>query len=407
VRSLSALICLVAFAASPVSYLRYERPIHLSPSGVQQYIVVDEAIWKHARPDLGDLRLYAGDAETPYSLVTERDSPQRERTVVPVLQRSTLAGKTQFLIDMSSLVEYNHVDLDLNAKNFVAHARVEAENAPQSRKWALLGDSILYDLSSDGLGSNHMLRLPRTRYKYLRVTIDGPVKPTDVHGASSETTDEQIAHWRDVAVPDKRAEQDKDTVFTFTVPDGSPADRVLLAVDPAQPNFWRRVEVQTGRGAMLAAGEIERIHMVRAGRKIDSEEEAVQLIGGRTQAPDQTAINVIVHNGDDPPLRITDVRLQQLERRVYFESPGRGQLALYYGDEELGPPIYEYARLSQLDKAAALASLAPEVSNDAYTGRPDDRPWSERHPVVLWITIIAAVVVLGGLALRALRLTAI
>ncbi len=324
-RSLQALICFVLFAGSPVSYLKYERPVHLSASGVQQYIVVDEAIWNHARPDLGDVRLYAGDAEIPYSLVIERDSLHRERMAVPVLQQSTVAGKTQFLVDMSALAEYDHVDLDLTTRNFVAHARVEGENAPQSRTWAVLGDSILYDLSSDGLGSNHMLRLPRTKYRYLRVTIDGSVKPKEVTGAFSETTDEQIAHWRDVAVPGKREEQGKETVFTFTVPNGSPVDRVLLTVDPAQPNFWRRAEIQNGAGAPIASGEIKRIHMVRAGRKIDSEENAVQLIGG-PQTPGQTTIKVVVHNGDDPPLRIADVRLQQFEgayistRRVEHNS---------------------------------------------------------------------------------------
>jgi Protein of unknown function (DUF3999) len=405
-RSLRALLCFALFAASPVTYLKYERPIHLSTSGVQQYIVVDEAIWEHARPDLGDLRLYDGDSEIPYSIVTERDSLQRERTAVPVLQQSTVAGKTQFLIDMVSLAEYDHVDLDLTTRNFVAHARVEGENAPQSRTWAVLGDSILYDLSSDGLGNNHMLRLPRAKYKYLRVTIDGPIKPREVRGASSETTDQQTAHWRDVAIQSKREEQGKDTVITFTVPDGAPVDRVLFAADPEQPNFWRRVEVETGAGATLAAGEIKRIHMVRAGRKIDSEEQAVQLVGG-PQTPRQTTVKAIVHNGDDSPLRIANVRLQQLERRVYFDTPGRGQLALYYGDEKLGPPVYEYSRLFQLDRAATLASLATEISNQAYTGRPDDRPWSERHPVVLWITIIGAVVILGGIALRSLRVTAI
>ena len=405
-RSISTLICLVLFAASPISYLKYERPIHLSTSGAQQYIVIDEAIWKHARPDLRDLRLYAGDAEIPYSLVTERDSLQRERTAVPILQQSTVAGKTQFLVDMSSLAEYDHVDLDLTTRNFVAHARLEGENAPQSRTWAVLGDGILYDLSSDGLGSNHMLRLPRTKYKYLRVTIDGPVKPREVRGASSETTDERTAQWRDVAMSNKPEEQGKDTVFTITVPDVSPVDRVLFTVNPAQPNFWRRVEVETGAGALLMAGEIKRIHLVRAGRRVDSEENAVQLISG-AQPTGQTAIKVIVHNGDDPPLRTIDVRLQQFERRVYFDTPGRGPLALYYGDEKLEPPVYEYARLFQLDKAATLSSLAPEISNDAYTGRLDDRPWSERHPVVLWITIIGAVVILGAIALRSLRLTAI
>jgi hypothetical protein len=154
----------------------------------------------------------------------------------------------------------------------------------------------------------------------------------------------------------------------------------------------------------MAAGEIERIHIVRAGRKIGSEENGVQLIGG-SQTPGQTTIKVIVHNGDDPPLRITDVHLQQFERRVYFDTPGKGQPVLYYGDEKLGPPVYDYARLFQLDKAASMPSLAPEVSNDTYTGRPDDRPWSERHPVLLWITIIGAVVILGGIALRSLRLS--
>src|SRR6185312_10242038 len=250
-RSLSALICMVVFAASPVSYLKYERPIHLSTSGVQQYIIVDEAMWEHARPDLGDLRIYEGDTEIPYSIVTERDSLQRERTVVPVLQQSTVAGKTQFLIDMSMLAEYDHVDLDLTTRNFVAHARVEGENVPQSRNWAVLGDSILYDLSSDGLGRNHMLRLPRAKYRHLRVTIDGPVKPRDVRSASSETTDQQAAHWRDVAIQGKREEEGKKTVFTFTVPDGAPVDRVLFAADPGQPNFWRRVEVEAGTGATL------------------------------------------------------------------------------------------------------------------------------------------------------------
>jgi hypothetical protein len=131
----------------------------------------------------------------------------------------------------------------------------------------------------------------------------------------------------------------------------------------------------------------------------------VQLGGGMPQR--QNTIKVIVHNGDDPPLRISDVRLQQMERRVYFDVSGRGQIALYYGDEKLGPPVYEYSQLFQRDKAATLASLAPEVANDAYTGRPDGRPWSERHPIVLWITIVAAVVILGIIALRSLRATVI
>lgn len=405
-RPARALLSIALLAASPLSYLKYKRPVHPASSGGQQYIVVDEAIWKHARPDLGDLRLFADGSEVPYSLGTERDSLQRERTAVPILQQSTVGDKAQFLIDMSGLAEYDHVDLVLTTRNFVAHARIEGENDPHSGMWAVLGDSILYDLSSDALGSNYMLRLPRTKYTYLRVTIDGPVKRADIRGAFSEATDEQTAQWRDVAVANKREEQGKETVITFTVPDDTPVERAIFAVDPGQPNFWRRVEIQTAAGATIGTGDIKRIHMVRSGRKIDSEDEAVQFSYG-SPVPVQATIKVIVHNGDDPPLRISDVRLQQLERRIYFDVPGRGDIALYYGDEKLRPPVYDYSQLFQAEKAATMASLAPEVANDAYTGRPDERPWSERHPLVLWITIIGAVVILGGIALRSLRATII
>jgi len=397
VKNLPALAAVVLFAGPSISYFQYQRPVQLSGAG-QHYIIVDEAVWKHARPDLGDLRLYAGQTETPYALVTERGSQQRQRTQVPVLQQSRVAGRTQFLIDMSALAEYDHVNLELAAKNFVAHARVEGSDDLHGKRWASLGDSILYDLSKENLGGNSMLRLPRATYKYLRVSIDGPVKPQDVLGATSEMAEEQTALWRDVSSAPKQEQNGKDTALTFDVAENVPVERVIFAVDATQPNFQRRIEIQNEKGGWIGSGEINRIHMVRGGQKIDSEDQDVAF-----SSSGQKIIKVVVHNGDDPPLKLTGIRLQQLERRVYFDASAQGQPALYYGDEKLEQPVYDYAKLFLRDKAAVPAQLGPEVSNAAYTGRPDDRPWSERHPMVLWIAIIAAVVTLGGVALRSMR----
>jgi hypothetical protein len=47
--------------------------------------------------------------------------------------------------------------------------------------------------------------------------------------------------------------------------------------------------------------------------------------------------------------------------------------------------------------------LRPEQANAAYRGRPDDRPWSERHPAVLWVAIVVAVAILGTIALRSMK----
>ena len=401
-RSLSVMLGFLLFPGAPVSSLKYERPVQLSGNANQQYVIVDETIWKHARPDLADLRLYGGQTEIPYALVTERGSLQNQRTPVPVLQQSTVAGKTQFLMDMSGLAEYEHVDLNLAARNFVAHALVEGQDDPHARNWAALGDSILYDLSKENLGANSVLRLPRSTYKFLRVTIDGPVKPDDVQGATSEAKEEQPAHWRDLSYTPRQEQEGKDTIFTFEIPDAIPIERVEFALDPAQPNFWRKVEIQNGKDRWLGSGEIKRVHLVRAGQKIDSEDYDVSF-GSTTQVAGDKIIKVVIHNGDDPPLKLTGIRLQQFERRLYFDTPSATQLMLYYGDKKLDAPVYDYTKLFQKDRAAALARLGEESTNPAYTEPADDRPWSERHPAVLWIAIIAAVLVLATLALRSMR----
>jgi hypothetical protein len=138
--------------------------------------------------------------------------------------------------------------------------------------------------------------------------------------------------------------------------------------------------------------------MVRSGQKIDTDHYDVNF-----SAVSHKTIKVIIDNGDDPPLKIKSARLQQLEHRLYFDAPASGQLTLYYGDEKLDPPVYDYAKLFLLAKDAAPAQLGSEQTNAAYTGRPDERPWTEKHPAVLWIAIVAAVLVLGAIALRSMK----
>jgi hypothetical protein len=384
-------------ASSSIAFFKYQRPVETSGSG-QNYVTIDDSVWSHSRADLGDLRLYSGQTEVPYALLTEHGSQQHEHQEVSVLQQSVVGGKTQFLIDMSSVAEYDHVDLRLGAKDFVAHFRVEGQDDLHGTQWASLGDSILYDLSREHLGNNFMLRLPRSTYKYLRVTVDGPVKPADILGAISELHEERKPVWRNVNNTPAIQQAGKDTVLTFTVPANVPVEKIVFGMDAAQPNFRRSVEIRDDKDNILSTGEINRIHMVRAGQRIDSEDDEVDFseIG-------QKWLKVVIHNGDDAPLKVNSASLQQIERRVYFEAPSQARLTLYYGDEKLERPEYDYAKLFLNSTDAHAAQLGPETNNAAYTGRPDDRPWSERHPAILWIAIIAAVLVLGVLALRSMR----
>ena len=89
--------------------------------------------------------------------------------------------------------------------------------------------------------------------------------------------------------------------------------------------------------------------------------------------------------------------------RFYFDPKGATALKLYYGNPRLGSPSYDYGKFFQQSADAPIAQLAPAEPNSQFTGLPDDRPWSERHNGVLWIAMLIAIALLGGLALRGFK----
>ncbi len=392
-------ILAISLIATPaISFFKYERQIQAANSSGQHYAVVDETVWRHARPDLDDLRLYASGKEIPYALSMEMGNSESEQRALRILQPGTIGGNTQFLLDMTDASEYDRVQLELATKNFIAHARVEGQDDPHGKQWVALGTTTFYDLTDEKLGHNSTLQIPLSDYRYLRITVDGSVKPAEVESATVGATRAEKAVWKEVAGYSPGEQKGEETVFTFTLPENVPVERLSFTLDPAQPNFRRSVEILGERDQEIGIGEISRIHMQRGGQKIDVEQTTIHL---RTAGPGK--IRVLVHNGDDVPLKIVDVRLQQFERRIYFDAETGVAMQLYYGDEKLSAPIYDYRKLFQRDVSASQLQFDPEILNAAYTGRPDERPWSERHPAVLWAAIIAAVLILGGLAFRSLK----
>jgi hypothetical protein len=395
-----AVLAITAVTASP-AYFKYRREVQPINSAGQHYIVVDEVIWRHARPDLDDLRIYASEKELPYKMSVETGGSETEQKQFRVLQPASIGAKTQFLLDMSGIDEYDRIHLTLATKNFVAHARVEGQDDPHGTKWALLGTTTLYDLSDEKLGSNSTLQIPLSAFKFLRITVDSAVKPSDVKNGTAGATHAQKAIWREVTSPSRLEQHGKETVITFDVPANTPVERLMLDIDPVQPNFFRQIQIRGGKDELYGTNQISRIHMLRNGQKVDVERTSMDLCGHC-----QGILKVVIQNGDDPPLKISGEHLQQWERRIYFDSGAGERSWLYYGDEKLGAPEYDYAKLFQKNASADALALDPEVNNAAYIPRPDDRPWTDQHPALLWAAILAAVVILGALALRSLKTTA-
>jgi hypothetical protein len=255
----------------------------------------------------------------------------------------------------------------------------------------------LYDFSSEHLGSNFALKLPPSSFRYLHIKLTSKVLPTEVKGATISNLREQQASWTKAGSCTATQQKQRSTVIVCDLPAKVPVNRIVFEVAPAQVNFRRTVSIENDKGVQEASGEIGRVRVNRAGTLVTSEDLAVWASGLASH------IVITIDDGDNPPLAVLSAQPLSLERRVYFDPQGKTALRLYYGDEKLASPIYDYARFFRLDNSPAQAQLGPGTHNPQYTGRPDERPWSERHTVILWGAMILAVLALGGLAIRGLR----
>jgi hypothetical protein len=394
---------LAGFASSAVPeaaipYFSNVRDVQVSQPDRQNYLVVDEEIWAHARPDLADLRLYDGDVQVQFALSEQYGGVSTEQQEGKILNLGSIAGHTEFDIDVGAITEYDRVRLRLDAKDFVATASVAGSNALGQGPTTELGPSTLYDFTREALGSNSMLKMPPSSFRYLHVKLSPGIRPQQVKGASVSNLHEKQAGWTNVGSCASPEQKPRSTVITCDLPDKVPLHRILFQVASTQVNFRRAVSVVDAKGLQVDSGDISRVRIDRAGMLVTSEDLAVSVFAKPTGS-----LTITVDNGDNPPLQLTSVQPLSVERRVYFDPQGKTTLKLYYGDEKLSAPVYDYARFFHLDESAAPASLGPGAHNDAYTARPDERPWSDRYPALLWAAMLLAVAALAAVAIRGLK----
>jgi len=391
---------IIAAAATPeaaIPYFTNMREVRVAQPDRQNFLIVDEEIWDHSRSDLGDLRLYSGDSPVQYSLSEQRAGISSEEEEAKILNLGSVGGHTEFDLDAEKLSTYDRIRLRIDAKDFVATASVAGANELGAKSSTTFSPSTLYDFTSQQLGSSFVLRLPASSFRYLHVKLSSGIRPQQIKGAAIFNLREQQASWTKAGSCSSPQQKPRITLISCTLPPKVPLDRIAFQINSSQVNFRRTISLLNAAGTQDVSGEITRVRMNRAGTLVNTEELAISARGSSGQ------FTISIDNGDNPPLSILEVQPLSLERRIYFDPQGKLSLTLYYGDEKLERPVYDYARFFHLEGSAVEAQLAEGAHNPQYAGRPDDRPWSERHMEILWAVMLVAVLALAMLAIRGMR----
>jgi len=400
---LACVLLLLIFADPPtrpeaaISYFSNVRDVRITQSDRQNFFPVDEELWMHSRPDLGDMRLYIGESPVQYAIWEERAGTSSEEVDATILNLGSVAGQTEFDLDTRGLPEYDRIHLRLDTHDFVGTASVSGGDGPGKAANVHLPSSTLYDFTKEQLGSNSQVKLPISSFRYLHVTLASGIRPQDVKGATIYNVREQQAHWTRIISCSAPQQNKSVTVMSCAVPARVPLNRLSFEIDPAQINFRRAVNVVDASGVQIASGEISRVRLKRGDTLVTDEDLTVNV------SANQGSITLNIDNGDNPPLKITACDALAIERRVYFDPAGQSALRLYYGDEKLAAPVYDYARFFHAGSSPARAELGPGSHNPQYAGRPDQRPWSERHTAILWTAMLVVVLALAFLAFRGVR----
>jgi Protein of unknown function (DUF3999) len=418
----AGLLLLVFAAPAPeMRYFRYQRPLQL-PAGAQGQacLVLDPSTFSHAAPGLADLRLYNGNAETPYALQTSESttgSPEQ----IALLNQGRRAGQTVFDAQMPP-GSYSDLALAVSGRDFLSTVTVSGSQAQDSAQ-TRIGAYTIFDLSGQKLGRSTVLHLPSSDYRFLHFAVSGSLPPDSFTGLTVSQRPVVAPDYVTVAESARVNLHDRDSVVSFTLPARVPVDRIDVVPGAEPPAFSRDVEVKVAPIApppasaavnpdaapppqpVTAFGNLLRVHRVQNGLHIDEENLTVDPpYYAEFDGPTQWTMTI--RNGDDAPIHIASVRLEMRRRTLCFDAAAAAAYTLYYGDSALATPQYDYASLFVQRMNTVEVTAGAEQANPAWQPRPDERPFTEKHPALLWIALGLVVALLGVVALRSVKLTA-
>ena len=412
-------------------HLRYLRPVELPARASGQVCAeLDADALAHAASRFGnDLRLFSGKdgaVEVPFALTESEAQPVNAENATV---QNLIARGNDVVFDLRMPDRpYTDVVLNLDAKNFMGTATVTGAKTtgvlPED-----LGTFTIFDLSAKRLARSTTLSLQETSYPVLHVVLRlhsqaGPSSaafaPGIVKGAEVPPSRENQTIYTTVAQTEKIEQRGNRSVAVLRIASHVPVERVTFALRPGfAGDFLRPVEIIARPDAAADSAATESIAANISDVKLPGASAEAGADSAETPAESRrlnvdaalganlrgdATVEVAVQNGADPPLPIRSVGLAMRQRMICFDAFSReAPYTLRYGDAGLPAPVYDYAQSFQPAAEPIEGKLGPERRNPHWEPRADERPYTERHPELLWVGLLMAVAVFGGTAMQGVK----
>jgi hypothetical protein len=415
---LAAIILVAGAGAAGVGHpaFRYERPVLPAPSAAPETCVaLPLELLPHAAPQLEDLRLMAGDREVAYQLRISSDVAEQVGRPAQILNLGKRDGAISFDVDMTE-PRYSRMLLKMARSHFSVLVHVTGIDRPGEAGVAFPEIAYSSDTPEDE-PQIKLILLPESDFRYLHFEIQTlalePVTPRDIAGVDVLVESAEPPRYVQAALASGPQQKPHETIYEFAVPANVPLDRLSFTSDDPNAVFSRTADLERfpSSPSQIAAtveeaGTAKRATPVQSegitlARLPDTKRQPQTIHLGLGAMSSASTVRLTVQNGDDAPLALHGITLEMRERRVCFLRKANTSYTLRYGDPSLGPPRYDLTPIEAVAADASISTLGAERALTPETAA--ERPFTERHPVMLWVALIIVVGTLGVVALRSAK----
>ena len=380
---------------------KYRRPITAAPGAAINVLTLDRETYVHSQPGVADVRVLHGSEEIPYVLEKISGSRQPHNVASAVLDRGvTPSGDLELIVDAGKDARHNGIRLLTPRTNY--RQRVGIATSDDRRTWTRVrDDGYIFDFSQDNRQvSVRDITYPASVKRYVRVTVYGWNDPKAVTGCSV-TLEESAPPERDtMATLKAEPEQEEKTQSTLFSWDLGVVDLPYdeLTLDVETPAFQRAAVVETSQDGKQWYG---------AGQGVLSRFRKDAPVALDFPESHERYVRLHVYNRDDRPLAVKAAALRVVRTRLKFQAEAAGSYWLYYGNADAHAATYDLRTLlaHQAPVAEVAIRAGAEEPNPGYREKPAPaKPWSEQHPEILYTILALAVVVMGAVTVRYLKM---
>ncbi|MBB5032507.1 hypothetical protein [Prosthecobacter vanneervenii] len=308
---------------------------------------------------------------------------------LPRLTRPTLHAAATFkttLNPTSTVLEFqppagvviSAVQLQTNAASFIKSATLETSYDGSLWQTHATNEMLCRQSGTERL----RLSCPPAAWTHFRITIDDTrTMPVIFTGAQLRADLPELQTLPQPVTVRARSESGGDTHLKL---DLGTANIFLSHLRLHTP------EAVFQREATLLGAHATLYRLQHEGRSVEELDIPVDQLAGTRE------VELVIRNGDSPPLRIDRIEATRHPVAVVFQADAAGEWLLYMGNAQAPEPRYDIARLDdKLRYVAAHSATASAVeANSAYSksatapdvgdsGPPIDvSPWSFRRPVL-------------------------